>query len=90
MTQTVETVDYAAFVRRVLRSFTVRASADPESLALLAAVAEDARVAVNTAARNCHAVGYSYAEIAARLGCTRQSVHERIARQGDPDEAVAS
>jgi DNA-binding phage protein len=89
MTRTVEDADYAAFMRRGLKAFIARASTDPAALALLAEVAEEARVGVTTGARGCHAEGFSLTEIAAALRCTKQSLHERISRQGNPDEAVA-
>lgn len=81
----VEDSAYAAFVHRIMRSFIRRAGTDPESLPLLAAVARDADNAVWVAARACHDGGYSYAEIADRLGVTRQAVHQRIARQRELD-----
>ena len=90
MSRTVEDADYAAFMRRGIRALVARASNDPETLALLADIAEEARQGVTTAARNCHARGYSLAEIAARLRCTKQSVHERLSRQGKPDESAVA
>jgi len=76
----VEDAEYAAFARRVMRSLGKRASGDPESLPLLAAVATDADAALTRAVVACHDGGYSYAEIAARLGCSRQAVFQRVSR----------
>jgi DNA-directed RNA polymerase specialized sigma24 family protein len=89
VTRPVEDADYAAFMRRGIRALVARASNDPETLALLVEIADEARQGVTTAARNCHANGFSLAEIAAPMRCTKQSVHERISRQGNPDEAVS-
>ena len=81
----VEDGAYAAFVARIMRAFTARASTDPETLPLMAQVHRDAETALWRAATACHDGGYSYAEIAARLGVSKQYVHQRISRQRELD-----
>ena len=81
----VENTDYAGFVRRTLKAFVKRASDDPEALVLLKNVADEAADALNRAIVGCSDSGYSYGEIASRLGITRQAVQQRIERQRDLD-----
>lgn len=87
----VENKEYAAFALRILRAMNRRATDDVEALPLLAQIAAEADLALNRAIIGCHAEGFSTAEIGARLGITRQAVHQRIQRQGgiDTDPAVA-
>lgn len=74
----VENDDYAAFVRRVVAAHGRRiSSGDIEGLPALAGLAEDIDTAMHTAITGLRAVGWSWAEIAARLGTTRQAAHER-------------
>jgi DNA-binding NarL/FixJ family response regulator len=75
-----ETAEFAAFAHRIMRSLSARAGDDPEALTLLAQVAADADLALSAAVARCHDGGYSNAEIAARLGVSRQAVHQRITR----------
>lgn len=77
----VENSEYAQFMRRAVRAFVRRAADDPDSLPLLAAIAEELDQAVNAGILAAHEGGFSTAEIAARLGITRQAVHQRILRQ---------
>jgi hypothetical protein len=82
----VENDDYAAFTRRVLAAHGRRiACGDIEGLTTLAALARDIDNALTTAVRGLHRNGYSWAEIAARLGITRQAAHQRWARDLDRD-----
>jgi hypothetical protein len=82
----VENDDYAAFTRRVLAAHGRRiARGDIEGLTTLAALALDIDLALTTAMRGLHTVGYSWADIAARLGITRQAAHQRWARDLDRD-----
>ena len=74
----VENDDYAAFTRRVLHSHAKRiAAGDIEGLHALAALAADIDTAQRTAITGLRDQGYSWADIAARLGVTRQAAQQR-------------
>jgi DNA-directed RNA polymerase specialized sigma24 family protein len=72
-----ESAELASGVRRMLRAVSTRAAGDIEALPLLAEIARAADDALVSAIVAAQAGGYSYAEIAARLGTTRQAVHQR-------------
>jgi hypothetical protein len=77
----VENDAYAAFIRRVLRAHGRRvATGDVEALADLVALAEDIDRTVGEAVRGLRGFGYSWAEIASRLGITRQAAQQRWGR----------
>lgn len=86
----VENDEYAAFVERAVKSLARRAADDPEALAQLARIADVVNSGVRQAARSAHDQGYSWAEIAATIGVTRQAAHQRFSRQGDVDTESAS
>ena len=75
----VENSQYAAFARRILRAYARRISAgDIDALAditILAADIDDAIRHAVTRLRSDH--GYSWADIAAPLGVTRQAAQQR-------------
>ncbi|MGI8446661.1 MAG: hypothetical protein ACR2MP_05645 [Streptosporangiaceae bacterium] len=74
----VENDDYAAFARRVVRAHGRRiAAGDVEALAALLDLAADIEDAARTAVAGLRGSGYSWAEIAARLGITRQAAQQR-------------
>jgi len=74
----VENDEYAAFTRRVLRAYGRRVAAgDIEALADLTTLAHEVEAAIRTAVIGLRDFGYSWAEIGARVGITRQSAHER-------------
>jgi hypothetical protein len=74
----VENDDYAAFTRRVLAAHGRRiARGDIEGLTALAALADNVDQAMTTAVKGLHRTGYSWTEIATRLGITRQAAHQR-------------
>ncbi|MGI5131616.1 hypothetical protein ACQEVB_32765 [Pseudonocardia sp. CA-107938] len=73
-----ENDDYAAFTRRIVAAQGRRiAHGDIEGLAALAQLADDVDHALNHAVTGLRAAGYSWAEIADRLGITRQAAHQR-------------
>lgn len=73
-----ENPDYAAFARRIMRAFGRRiADGDIESLPHLAALAAELDQALTDAVTGLRAYGYSWSEIADRLGITRQAAHQR-------------
>lgn len=70
--------DYFAMVGRVIKAAGKRAGrADPEDLAELVALREDFALAVDMAVAGLRGSGYSWAQIGAALGMTRQSAQER-------------
>ena len=74
----VENDEFAAFCRRILRAYTRRVAAgDVEALADMMALAEDLDTAIGDAVGGLRTFGYSWTEIAARLGITRQAAHQR-------------
>lgn len=74
----VENNDYAAFTRRVLRAHARRiATGDVEGLTALLAMEQELADAIHTAVQGLRAQGYSWTEIATRLGISRQAAHQR-------------
>ncbi len=75
----VENDDYAAFLRRVIRAYRRRvAIGDIDAITEMAALAADFDTALRDAITGLRARhGYSWAEIAARLGITRQGAQQR-------------
>jgi len=81
--RTVENREFDAFIRRVLRAYARRVAAgDVEALRSLAGLASEVDAATRLAVAGLRqpAYGYSWEEIADRLGVTRQAAH---ARYGD-------
>ena len=75
----VENDQYAAFTRRVLAACSRRVAAgDIEALADLAHLAADVDTAIREAIAGLRGYGYSWADIANRLGVTRQAAHQRF------------
>jgi hypothetical protein len=74
-----ENDEYAAFIRRVLRAYTRRVTAgDIDALTDMARVADELDIAIHHAVTGLRAHhGYSWADIAARLGITRQAAQQR-------------
>jgi len=76
----VENDEYAAFLRRVIRAYSRRiATGDIEALTGMAEIATEIDTAMReaiTGLRTRH--GYSWADIAARLGVTRQAAQQRF------------
>jgi hypothetical protein len=76
----VENHDYAAFSRRVIRAAARRiAAGDVEELAHLFSLEREVQSAIQIAVNGLRAQGYSWADIALRIGITRQAVHQRWA-----------
>ena len=74
----VENDEYGVFVRRVLRAYGRRVGdGDVEALALMADLAEEIDTAIAEAVKGLRTYGYSWAEIGARLGITRQAAQQR-------------
>lgn len=74
----VENDTYAAFTRRVIAAHARRiATGDIEGLSDLIAIYDHLDTAIHDAVLGLRACGYSWAEIADRLGITRQAAHQR-------------
>jgi hypothetical protein len=73
-----ENDEFAAFARRVLRAWARRVAAgDIDAIADMAAAAHELDDAMRAAVTGLRGKGYSWAEIAARLGVTRQAAWQR-------------
>jgi hypothetical protein len=74
----VENDAYAAFTRRVIRAYARRvATGDVEALTDLVGLSQQLDTAILRAVTGLRACGYSWTEIATRLGITRQAAHQR-------------
>jgi hypothetical protein len=86
----VENSEFAAFGRRIIRAAGRRiAAGDVEALPDLAALSADLDAAIGDAVTGLRQTGYSWGEIAARLGVTRQAAHQRWATGTRPAREVA-
>jgi len=73
-----ENSEYAAFARRILRAYSRRiATGDVESLTHMISLSDDINDAIQQAVKGLRGAGYSWAEIGARLGITRQAAQQR-------------
>lgn len=74
----VENDEYAGFVRRIIRAYSRRvATGDVEALTDMVALSTVLDDAIGQAVIGLRAHGYSWAEIAARLGISRQAAQQR-------------
>jgi hypothetical protein len=74
----VENTAYAAFARRIVRACARRISTgDIDALADITILAADIDDAIGHAVTGLRETGYSWAEIGARLGVTRQAAQQR-------------
>ena len=74
----VENDEYAAFLRRVIRAYSRRVAAgDIEAITTMVRLADDFEDATRQAINELNAFGYSWADIAMRLGITRQGAQQR-------------
>jgi hypothetical protein len=79
--QEVQNTDYAAFATRVIRAHGRRiADGDVEGLAELLALATELDAATHVAVEGLRERGYSWGEIASRLGTSRQAAQQRWGR----------
>ncbi|MFC4945670.1 hypothetical protein [Pseudonocardia sp. GCM10023141] len=85
----VENDAFTAFSRRVVRAAGRRvASGDVDALPALAALASTLDAAITDAVTGLRAAGYSWGEIASRLGVTRQAAHQRWAADSTAREVA--
>ncbi len=74
----VENDEYAAFLRRVIRAYSRRVAAgDIEAITDMAHLADQLEDATRQAITGLRQSGYSWADIAMRLGITRQGAQQR-------------
>ena len=74
----VENAEFTSFGRRVLRAAGRRVAAgDVDALPALAALSAELDAAIAAAVSGLRQAGYSWGDIAARLGVTRQAAHQR-------------
>jgi len=73
-----ENDEYAAFARRVIAAYSRRiATGDIDAITGMAALADDLDAAIRRAITGLRKRGYSWADIGARLGITRQAAQQR-------------
>ena len=73
-----ENDDYAAFTHRIITAHGRRiAQGDIDGLTALAEITTSLDAALSAAVRGLRATGYSWADIATRLGITRQAAQQR-------------
>jgi hypothetical protein len=74
----VENDAYAAFARRVVRAAGRRVAAgDVDGLADLVALSYEVEQSIRAAVAGLRAFGYSWGEVATRVGVTRQAAQQR-------------
>lgn len=79
-----ENDEYAVFLRRVIRAYSRRvARGDVDALTDMTSLADGLDQAIGDAVTGLRTHGYSWAEIGARLGITRQAAQQRWGG-GDP------
>jgi hypothetical protein len=82
----VENDEYAAFARRVLRAYARRiGKGDIDEFAQMAAIAAEMDDILRQAVAGLRAAGFSWADIAARTGTTRQAAWKRWAATSGND-----
>ena len=76
--QQVQNDEYSAFIRRILHAYARRVGdGDVEALTLMTSLADEIDAAIAEAVKGLRTYGYSWAEIGARLGITRQAAQQR-------------
>jgi hypothetical protein len=84
--QAVENDEYAAFLRRIIRAYSRRVAAgDIDAIADMASVADEVAIAMHHAIYGLRSNGYSWADIAFRLGITRQAAQQRWGNANTPE-----
>lgn len=79
----VENAEFTAFGSRILRAAGRRVAAgDVDALPALAALSAELDTAIADAVTGLRGAGYSWAEIATRLGVTRQAAQQRWTPRG--------
>lgn len=80
--RTYEATDYVAFCRRIIRSAGKRVArdGDPADLAELVGMRDDVELAIAASVAGLRDCGYSWGQIGAELGLSRQAVQQRYGR----------
>ena len=87
----VENDEYAAFLRRVIRAYSRRVGAgDIEAITTMAHLADHLEDATRQAITGLRESGYSWADIAMRLGITRQGAQQRWGDTPEPATDASS
>ena len=82
----VENDAYAAFLRRVIAAYSRRiGDGDIEAIGSMTRLADDLEDATRAAITALRGSGYSWADIALRLGITRQGAQQRWGQTPGPD-----
>ena len=85
--RTVENHEFDAFVRRIVRAYARRvAGGDIEALTALHHLSSIVEIATGAAVEGLRAFGYSWTDIAIRLGVTRQAAQMRWGDRTDRDQ----
>jgi len=79
--------EFIAFSRRIMRALSTRlGQADPEDLAEMIELSRTLDSAIGAAVRAQRANGFSWTEIAAPLGISRQAAQQRWGKLVDKDD----
>lgn len=82
--RTTENTEFAAFCRRILRAYANRiADGDVEALRTLVNLSSDVDALTRTAVKGLRDFGYTWADIASRVGITRQAAQQRWGSPAD-------
>jgi DNA-directed RNA polymerase specialized sigma24 family protein len=79
----VENNEFTDFARRIMRAMARRAAGDVDLLPGLLAVQHEIDQLMRQAVSACRAEGYSWSEIAQRLGTTKQAAQQRYGQPAD-------
>jgi len=83
--RSVENDEYASFIRRVIRAYARRVAAgDVDALADMTGLATELDEAISQTVIGLRKAGYSWAEIAVRLGVIRQAIQQRWGHRQRP------
>jgi hypothetical protein len=77
-----ETAEFAAFARRIIRAYGRRIGqgGDIDALPELVALSAEIDAVISQSVTGLRAEGYSWGEIAARLGTSRQAAQQRFGK----------
>lgn len=81
-----ETAEFAAFARRIIKAYGRRIGqgGDVDALPELVALACEIDAVISQSVAGLRAEGYSWGEISARLGTSRQAAQQRFGRATTP------
>lgn len=73
----IENREFAAFTRRIVARFAARAGSDIDMLPVLRDIQDEIDTLMRASIAKVQTDGYSWADIARRLGVTRQAAQQR-------------